>query len=57
MPRVGPSSPGLYVFAQAIVHLSNLKSFPRLSPSLPLSRSLLSILATKVQCCRTVMRL
>jgi len=43
MRRVYPSSQcshGLYVFAQAIVHLSHLKSLPRLPPFLSLGISL-----------------
>ena len=39
MPRVGPfPSPGLFIFAQVIVHLSHLRSL-RLSLSLPPSVS------------------
>jgi len=39
MPRVGPSSPGLSIFTQVIVHLSHLNVSP-FSLSLSLSLSL-----------------
>ena len=51
MPHVGPSSPGLFIFARLVVHLSHPKSCFRRSVSL----SLAYILTAKVECYRTIL--